>query len=118
MDIVVTILAGLRQYVYFGPLVQEFNGSLINDRERERYTLDLGVIEIRNAFAHGRLFSDFERLPARLWKFGNKNARGKIDVDFSQLLTPEWLLKNHNFVVREKQKVHSCFNARKYKGLR
>jgi len=108
----------LTKYVYFGPLVQEFNKSLKTAEERARYTLDLDVVSIRNAFAHGRLFSDFERLPARLWKFGDKNSRGKIDVDFSQLLTPEWLLKNHNFIVREKQKVHSCFDSRKYKGLR
>ena len=35
----------LTRYVYFGPLVQEFNKSLISESERESYTLNLGVIE-------------------------------------------------------------------------
>lgn len=109
----------LTKFFYFGPLVDEFNGSLQTDEERERYTLDTTIVDIRNSFAHGRLFTDFERFPARLWRFARKrNPEGKLDVEFSQLLTPEWLLKNHNFVMKENAKVERCFKTRGYKGLR
>ncbi|WP_213775703.1 hypothetical protein [Bradyrhizobium sp. dw_78] len=108
----------LTKYYFFGPLVDEFNGSL-TDRERERYALDTRIVEIRNSFAHGRLFTDSERFPARLWRFGRKpDEDGNLAVEFSELLTPEWLLKNHNFIAREDDKVLSCFKARKYRGLR
>ena len=108
----------LTKYIYFGPLVKEFNKSLNTDFEKLHFTLDDKIIDLRNAFAHGRLFTDFERFPARLWKFGNKNGNGKIDVEFCELLSPEWLLKNHNFAAREYGKVISCFKKRNYKGLR
>lgn len=109
----------LTRYCYFGPLVDEFNSSLRSEEERQLYTLNTDIVNIRNAFAHGRLFTDFERFPARLWMFGRKkNGEGKLDVEFSQLLTPEWLLKNHNFVVSESAKVRRCFKKRAYKGLR
>lgn len=108
----------LTKFVYFGPLVKEFNGSLHTAFERANYALDEKVIDLRNAFAHGRLFTDFEKFPARLWKFGNRNGKGKIPVEFCELLTPEWLLKNHNFAAREYGKVLRCFKHRKYKGLR
>jgi hypothetical protein len=108
----------LTKYVFFGPLVDEFNKSLQTDEERRLYTLDRRVVEIRNAFAHGRLFTDTERFPTRLWRFGRKRDEdGNLEVEFSELLSPEWLLKNHNFVAREDQKVLRCFKARKYKGL-
>jgi hypothetical protein len=106
----------LTKYVYFGPLVTEFNKSLNTDYERENYSLDKKVIDLRNAFAHGRLFTDFEKFPARLWKFGEKNGAGKIPVEFSELLTPEWLLKNHNFTAREYGKVMRCFKKTKVQG--
>ncbi|MFT4120560.1 hypothetical protein [Bradyrhizobium sp.] len=108
----------LTKFAYFGPLVSEFNDSLDAGFEQENFTLDKKIVDLRNAFAHGRLFTDFEKFPARLWKFGTKNSNGKILVEFSELLTPEWLLKNHNFAAREYGKVLRCFKRRKYKGLR
>jgi hypothetical protein len=61
--------------------------------------------------AHGRLFTDAERFPARLWRFGRKpDDDGSLPVEFSELLTPEWLIKNHNFVVREDDKVCKRFD--------
>lgn len=109
----------LTKSAYFGPLVKEFNESLNTDEERQLYSLDLQIVEIRNSFAHGRLFTDGEKFPARLWRFGKKpDPDGNLTVEFSELLTPEWLLKNHNFVVREENKVLRCFKSRGYKGLR
>jgi hypothetical protein len=108
----------LTKFFYFGPLVKEYNNSLNTAFEREHCALDDRIVDLRNAFAHGRLFTDFERFPARLWKFGTRNSNGRIPIEFSELLTPEWLLKNHNFVAREYDKVLRCFKHRKYKGLR
>ena len=58
-----------------------------------------------------------EELPFRLWKFG-ANRNGRVDIEFSEELTADWLKSMSDMIVREKQKVLDCFAARGYQGLR
>jgi len=117
-DIKTAPLTRMTDYEYFGPLVAEFNSSLRTEDEKKRFTLDTSIVDVRNALAHGRLFTEETHFPARLWKFGRPDGDGNATVEFCQLLTPEWLLKTHNNIARQYAKVLSCFSARKYKGLR
>jgi hypothetical protein len=39
---------------YFGPLVHKYNGQLSED-EQSLYSVDMNIVDIRNAIAHGRV---------------------------------------------------------------
>jgi hypothetical protein len=73
------------------------------------------VLHIRDAFAHGRLVTTSE-LPARLWKFGD-SKKGRVNIDFSEELTVDWMKNAAGQIDAEKQKVVGCFKARGYQGL-
>jgi hypothetical protein len=51
-----------------------------------------------------------------LWKFGRVKD-GKVQVDFSELLSAEWLKEKWLMIDAQKQKVIDCSKARGYKGL-
>ena len=68
------------------------------------------------ASAHGRLVTQVQAFPARLWKF-EKPKGGEVKVEFSELLTSEWLLATSNKIDAERAKVLNCFKARGYVGL-
>ena len=97
-----------------GKLIRTFNEALADGEKK--FEVDKGVVHIRDAIAHGRLVTTTE-LPFRLWKFG-PHRNGRIDIDFSEELTADWLKSTSDMIVREKQKVIDCFGARGYQGLR
>jgi len=82
----------------------------------KKFEVDIAVVHIRDALAHGRLVTTKE-LPFRLWKFGSRK-NGHVDIEFSEELTADWLKNTSAMIVREKQKVLDCFTARGYQGLR
>jgi hypothetical protein len=97
-----------------GKLIRTFNEALAE--AEKKFEIDIGVVHIRDAIAHGRLVTT-EELPFRLWKFG-ANRNGRVDIEFSEELTADWLKSTSDVIVREKQKVLDCFAARGYQGLR
>jgi hypothetical protein len=78
--------------------------------------VDIGVVHIRDAIAHGRLVATKE-LPFRLWKFGPRK-NGHVEIEFSEELSPDWLKNTSATIDHEKQNVLDCFAARGYQGLR
>jgi hypothetical protein len=46
--------------------------------------------------------------PFELWKFGKVNGEGKMPVEFSETLTPDWLESKWLLVDGECQKVVEC----------
>ena len=70
-----------------GKLIRTFNEAL-TDAEK-KFKVDIGVVHIRDAIAHGRLATTKE-LPFRLWKFGPRK-NGNVDIEFSEELTADWL---------------------------
>ena len=97
-----------------GKLIRTFNEALAE--AEKNFEVDIGVVHIRDAIAHGRLVTTKE-LPFRLWKFG-ANKNGRVDIEFSEELTADWLKNTSDMIYREKQKVLDCFAARGYQGLR
>jgi hypothetical protein len=104
----------LTRFTSLGKLIKEYNAAL-KDAER-KFEVDVGVVGIRDAFAHGRLLTT-SVLPARLWKFGD-NKRGKVPVAFCEELTVDWLKDTSYKIDRQRQNVVDCFTARGYQGLR
>jgi hypothetical protein len=106
-------LTYLTRRTSLGKLIRTFNEALA-DAEK-KFEVDIGVVHIRDAIAHGRLVT-IKELPFRLWKFGPRKD-GHVDIEFSEELTADWLKGTSAMIVREKQKVLDCFAARGYQGL-
>jgi hypothetical protein len=110
-----TVESDLTSWTFLGKLIKRFNSSLGPDEQQ--YKVDVQVLVIRDAFAHGRLMTTEEKLPFTLWLFGKPYDR-RVPVEFQQELTLEWLTKTRDMILAQKQKVIDCFNARGYQGLR
>jgi hypothetical protein len=105
----------LTRWVGLDKLAKSYNGALMDNEAKFKVDRE-EVVRIRDAFAHGRLLTSTE-IPARLWKFGQAK-QGKVKVEFSEELTPEWLKKTNLMIDAERQKVVDCLTARGYQGLR
>ena len=104
----------LTAYKSLGPLIGLYNEKL-TDAEK-KYAVDLAVVKIRDAFAHGRLVTSSE-LPYTLWKFGDA-INTRVAVDFREVLTADWLKKTWLMIDAERGKIVDCFKSRGYTGLR
>ena len=100
----------LTRHTSLGKLIRTFNEALAE--AEKKFEVDIGVVHIRDAIAHGRLVTTKE-LPLRLWKFGPRR-NGHVDIEFSEELTADWLKNTSTMIEREKQKVVDCFTARGY----
>lgn len=107
-------LTYLTRHTSLGKLIRTFNAGLA-DAEK-KFEIDLAVVHIRDAIAHGRLVTT-KGLPFRLWKFGPRK-NGHVEIEFSEELSADWLKSTSAMIEREKQKVLDCFAARNYQGLR
>jgi hypothetical protein len=108
----------LTNFVSLGDLIKDYHRCL-EDHEKQ-HRIDESVVLIRDALAHGRLFvrgSD-PKPPFELWKFGRVNGNGKMPVEFSEILTQDWLKSKWLLIDGECQKVVACSKARDYKRLR
>jgi hypothetical protein len=104
----------LTRYLSLGKIIKNYNHVLTKDEAK--YKVGQEALQIRDAFAHGRLLT-YPELPGRLWKFtGGK--KGRVGIDFSEELTVDWLKSNAAIINQEKDKVIECFKARGYVGLR
>ena len=104
----------LTTYLSLNDLIKKYHNTLREDEAKFR--VDDSVINIRDAFAHGRMVTD-SGLPFHLWKFGHLK-QGRVPVEFSQQLTTDWLKDAAAMMEREKDKVVECFKARGFEGLR
>jgi hypothetical protein len=107
-------LTYLTRRTSLGKLIRTFNEVLAE--AEKKFEVDIGVVHIRDAIAHGRLMTTKE-LPFRLWKFGPRK-NGQVDIEFSEELTADWLKSTSAMIEGEKQKVLDCFAARGYQGLK
>jgi hypothetical protein len=54
-----------------------------------------------------------------LFKIGQSQAKkGRVEIEFCEELTIEWLKSTALMIDGERQKVVDCFQARGYEGLR
>lgn len=106
----------LTAYDSLGSLIGEYHGLL--EKHEEKFSINPIVVLVRDALAHGRLISrgTDPSPPFELWKFG-KVKDGKVQVDFSQILSEEWLNATRVLIDLERQKIIDCAKARGYKRL-
>jgi hypothetical protein len=77
----------ITNYMTLGELTKKYNEGLTPSEQI--HCVDLEVVTIRDAFAHGRIFSKSESFPIELYKFAKPNG-GKATVDFAETLTVDW----------------------------
>jgi hypothetical protein len=105
----------LTAYRELSKWIRRFNSGLTKE-ELPRSQILNGVVEIRDAIAHGRLVGpEPPQLPYTLWKFGQP-VNGDSPVRFSVVLTEEWLSETTAMIDRQLQQVVDCHRARGYPG--
>lgn len=87
-------------YSTLGQLIKKYN-SIVDDSKNK---VDLEIIKLRDALAHGRVFSKNMRIPLKLLKF-DKPIDGQVKVVFAQNMTEKWLKEQINKVHKELMKV-------------
>lgn len=90
-------------------LIKEYNATLSSTEQI--HCVDAQMIKIRDAFAHGRIYSNNESFPIALYKF-SKPKDGKAAVEYAETLTTDWLKQKGDFIHAQTDKVVTC---RKYK---
>lgn len=96
-----------------GKIIKNYNQALKKDEAK--FKIGPEPLLIRDAFAHGRLLT-YHELPARLWKFSG-GKKGRVNIDFSEELTVDYMKGKAALIEQEKNKVIECFKARGYVGL-
>ncbi len=106
----------LTAWISLGDLLKDYHRDL--KEEEKKYLIDLSVVLVRDALAHGRLIvrGANPQPPFELWKFG-KAPDGKTVVEFSETLTEDWLKEKWLLIDAERQKVFDCGKSRGYKLL-
>jgi hypothetical protein len=78
----------ISNYMSLDELAKEYNAGL--SPAEQTHCVDAEVIKIRDAFAHGRIYSQTESFPITLYKF-SKPKDGKATVEYAKTLTTDWL---------------------------
>jgi hypothetical protein len=104
----------ITNYMSLGDLTKKYNDGL-TPPEQIHY-VDVEVVKIRDAFAHGRIFSQTESFPITLYKFA-KPIDGKAAVDYVETPTIDWLKQKNEMIRAQMEKVIACGKSRKYKSF-
>jgi hypothetical protein len=81
------------------PIIDKYNDSL--QPTEQQYRVDPTVVDIRDALAHGRIASSLDAFPVTLFKFGRKDATGKILVERVDMLDETWFADKRALVLKQ-----------------
>lgn len=81
-------------------LIKEFNKEAEFEKRDE---IDLQIIRVRDALAHGRVFTREKKFPLRLIKF-SKPRSGNVHIDYSEEMSEMWF-KNQIRLVNKAIKI-------------
>jgi len=101
----------LTDYSSLGKLIDRYN-CLIK-KKNPAHTIDLKIVELRDALAHGRISSTEPNRDFFLVKF-NKPEKSFVKVAYSQKMTFKWLREQVNYVKAEVQKVIEVSESPKF----
>lgn len=87
-------------YASLGSLIGQFN-KLVPDQRR----IDPKLVDLRDALAHGRVWSLDGNFPLRLLKF-DKPSNGTVRVTWATTLTEEWLHEQRDLVLDAMIRAH------------
>jgi hypothetical protein len=97
-----------------GDIIAEFNAQLRTSEGK--YGIEIGVVGIRDALAHGRLVT-LTAYPLTLYKFG-RPQQGRASVENADLLDVAWFEKKRSLVRDQIDKVIGCSRDRGYKIIK
>ena len=105
----------LTNYSSLRVLINEYNSILI-DTER-CFVVDLSVVTIRDAIAHGRLTSLNKEFPLTLWKFSKplKSNKNTVNVELMEVISTVWLDNKRQLILDQINIIDACANSRNYK---
>jgi hypothetical protein len=95
-----------------GQLIRRFN-RIVAKRFPAR-AIDPSIVTVRDALAHGRVWSDLPGPPLHLLKFA-KPKGGVAQVEFAQVMSVEWLNAQTQRVQSELMKVAPLLPKRRKK---
>ena len=86
-------------------LIKKFN---IEMETRGGSTIDVALVAVRDALAHGRVSAPTPDDTMRLIKFGKPDKKGRVRVDFNQQMTKSWF---EDQIARVRQAIIAVNNA-------
>jgi hypothetical protein len=92
----------LTDYASLGQIIKQFNTVVSADRR-----IDPTLVELRDALAHGRVWSSNGSFPLRLLKF-DRPKDGSVRVTWATTLTDEWLDQQRERVFNALVRAHSA----------
>ncbi len=90
-----------RVITHFNSIMGESHGQLV---------VDIDMVDLRDALAHGRISAATPSFPLRLLKFA-RPRNGRVRVTHAFELTPEWFEQQTRRVTDEIVKVHAAAKA-------
>jgi hypothetical protein len=95
----------LTNYDSLANLIKKYNSYIeISDKT---LALDISLIDIRDALAHGRVSTDEEHKPLRIIKF-DKPKDGKVRIVFNQEMNKQWFDSETKHVFNAVGKVYTA----------
>jgi len=86
-------------------LIRKFNCSL--SPNQLHLAVETGLVDLRDAIAHGRVFAKRAASPMFLIKF-TRPKEGRVEVAFAAKLTPNWLMRQRKRVARSIQNIRAA----------
>lgn len=95
-----------------GEIIRKFNDQL-NSAEAN-FKVDTNIVQIRDAFAHGRLIASAAAFPVTLYKFGREKS-GRVSVENADVLDAKWFDDKRILLGEQINRVRECARSRAYK---
>jgi hypothetical protein len=105
----------LTNYDFLGRLIDSYN-TIVSPNAPD-LTVDKGVVTLRDAIAHGRVFGQAESPPLRLLKF-DQPSKGAVSVTFDALMDQDWFTESRQRVWREVGHVRGAADRFGYSAFR
>jgi hypothetical protein len=104
----------LTNYDTMGELISKYNMAI--ESSHPQYTVDKSIPNLRDALAHGRVWSANPNPPTQLVKFSKPTKDGMTTVTHVELMDSDWLKKQTTHIHAEIVKVYKAGQALKFKN--
>lgn len=93
----------ITNYESLGKLVKKFNCEM---GKQGKSTIDLCIIGLRDALAHGRVTAKLEEQEMRIVKF-SRPIKGIVKVEVNEIMSADWFASKRRFVYDAVMLVHA-----------
>lgn len=102
----------VNRWGYLSELVRQYNRIAATEHPEHVLASGDDIVALRNALAHGIAVSASPAPPLRLLRFSRPSTTGRVSVEFTADMTPEWLEAQQHLVQQGIQTVLSYIKAR------